>query len=226
MRRERSCGAIGPLKKQRAQIRPQQTPQNCHRTTAASADSPRSRPPSCLFSCATSRRFALFTDVRRHMAHFSALSRPQWHGPRASCPPPRFARRDSSCPCLGADKISASAQTDHDALPPPTLPCRSGAPLRTAESVECHRSLCPHERRYYAPSSALGGTTNRRMNAHLTHDSRFIASPAQQRDKALSSAIVLRDCSLKTPEKNPARHACRTLMREQAILWRDPPAAH
>jgi hypothetical protein len=45
------------------------------------------------------------------------------------------------------------------------------------------------------------------------------------RDKALSSAVVLRDCSLRPATSHATRRACRTLMREQAIKWRQPSAA-
>jgi hypothetical protein len=44
------------------------------------------------------------------------------------------------------------------------------------------------------------------------------------RNKALSSAMVLRDCSLRPQTSHATRRACRTLMREQAIKWRQPPA--
>lgn len=42
----------------------------------------------------------------------------------------------------------------------------------------------------------------------------------EPREKALQSAIVLRDCSLRMETWVPARRAYRTLMREQAIAWR------
>ncbi len=46
----------------------------------------------------------------------------------------------------------------------------------------------------------------------------------ENRERALASAIVLRDCSLRAPSSNPTRRACRILMREQAIKWRLPPS--
>jgi hypothetical protein len=46
------------------------------------------------------------------------------------------------------------------------------------------------------------------------------------RKKALSSAVVLRDCSLRPETSFSTRRACRTLMREQAIKWRTPPPSH
>lgn len=46
----------------------------------------------------------------------------------------------------------------------------------------------------------------------------------EPRGKALQSAIVLRDCSLRRDTSAPTRRACRTLMREQAITWRRTPA--
>jgi hypothetical protein len=45
------------------------------------------------------------------------------------------------------------------------------------------------------------------------------------RGKALQSAIVLRDCSLLMQTSFPPRRACRTLMREQSIIWRRTLAA-
>jgi hypothetical protein len=50
-------------------------------------------------------------------------------------------------------------------------------------------------------------------------------SPAEARNKALDSAIVLRDCSLRPQTSHATRRACRTVMREQAITWRRTPAA-
>ena len=41
-----------------------------------------------------------------------------------------------------------------------------------------------------------------------------------QRGKALQSAIVFRNCSLKPHTSGPTRRVCRTLMREQAFQWR------
>jgi len=49
------------------------------------------------------------------------------------------------------------------------------------------------------------------------------ASPASlfshRRTHALSTAIVLRDCSFRAQTMTPERRACRTLMREAAITW-------
>lgn len=49
------------------------------------------------------------------------------------------------------------------------------------------------------------------------------SSPAAIRATALGSAIVLRDCSLRAGMSYPTRRACRTLMRAQAIKWRQLP---
>ncbi len=48
--------------------------------------------------------------------------------------------------------------------------------------------------------------------------------PHEPRNKALESAIVLRDCSLRPPTASATRRACRTLMREHAMTWRGFPA--
>ncbi len=48
------------------------------------------------------------------------------------------------------------------------------------------------------------------------------ASPAEIRAKALTSATVFRDCALRAPAAGTTRQRCRTLMRDQAILWRHP----
>ena len=50
----------------------------------------------------------------------------------------------------------------------------------------------------------------------------FTGSHASEdfRDKALSAAVVLRDCSLQPTISPATRRACRTLMREQAGKWR------
>jgi hypothetical protein len=45
----------------------------------------------------------------------------------------------------------------------------------------------------------------------------------EPRNKALQSAIVMRDCSLRLETSPPTRQACRTLMREQALVWRRTP---
>ena len=45
------------------------------------------------------------------------------------------------------------------------------------------------------------------------------------RKKALSSAVVLRDSSLRPQISAATRRACRTLMREQAIKWRHSPGS-
>ena len=47
-------------------------------------------------------------------------------------------------------------------------------------------------------------------------------SPEEIRSTALGSAIVLRDCSLRREISFPTRHACRVLMRAQALKWRGP----
>jgi hypothetical protein len=49
------------------------------------------------------------------------------------------------------------------------------------------------------------------------------SSPDEVRANALGSAIVLRDCSLRREMSFPTRRACRTLMRAQAIKWRQLP---
>jgi hypothetical protein len=49
-------------------------------------------------------------------------------------------------------------------------------------------------------------------------------SPAEMRANALGSAIMLRDWSLRTEMSRSTRRACRTLMRGQAIKWRQPPS--
>jgi hypothetical protein len=49
------------------------------------------------------------------------------------------------------------------------------------------------------------------------------SSPEEPRDRALQSAIVLRDCSLRVETSFATRRACRRLMREQAIVWRRCP---
>lgn len=49
-------------------------------------------------------------------------------------------------------------------------------------------------------------------------------SPEEIRGNALASAIMLRDCSLRAQTTNPTRRICRTMMRAQAIKWRQPPA--
>ena len=49
-------------------------------------------------------------------------------------------------------------------------------------------------------------------------------SPDEVRANALGSAIVLRDCSLRREMSYPTRRACRSLMRTQAIKWRQPVA--
>jgi len=46
------------------------------------------------------------------------------------------------------------------------------------------------------------------------------ASPVQVRANALGAAIVLRDFSRRREISFPTRRACRTLMRAQAIMWR------
>lgn len=45
-------------------------------------------------------------------------------------------------------------------------------------------------------------------------------SPEDLRGNALASAVVLRDCSLRTETSTAVRRACRTVMREQAVKWR------
>jgi hypothetical protein len=47
-------------------------------------------------------------------------------------------------------------------------------------------------------------------------------SSEELRATALQSAILLRDCSFRTQSSEPERRACRTLMRGQALKWRDP----
>jgi hypothetical protein len=42
----------------------------------------------------------------------------------------------------------------------------------------------------------------------------------EPRNKALQSAIIMRDCSLRVETSVPTRRAYRTLMREQATAWR------
>jgi hypothetical protein len=46
--------------------------------------------------------------------------------------------------------------------------------------------------------------------------------PAELRAAALRSAIVLRDCSFRLRSTEAERRACRTVMRRQAMRWRDP----
>lgn len=47
----------------------------------------------------------------------------------------------------------------------------------------------------------------------------------QRRSKALSAAIVLRDCSFRTRSSAIERTSCRKLMREAAIRWRQGTAS-
>ena len=42
----------------------------------------------------------------------------------------------------------------------------------------------------------------------------------QRRNLALKSAIMLRDCSFRERSASDERHACRNLMRREAIKWR------
>jgi hypothetical protein len=46
--------------------------------------------------------------------------------------------------------------------------------------------------------------------------------PAELRATALRSAMVLRDCSFRLRSTEAERRACRTVMRRQAMRWRDP----
>ena len=50
------------------------------------------------------------------------------------------------------------------------------------------------------------------------------SSPEGVREHALAFAVVLRDCSLRPHMSYPTRRACRTVMRAQAIKWRQPAA--
>ncbi len=47
----------------------------------------------------------------------------------------------------------------------------------------------------------------------------------QKRDRALQSAIALRECSLGPQGSGSGRGAFRTLMRAQALRWREPVVA-
>jgi hypothetical protein len=51
-------------------------------------------------------------------------------------------------------------------------------------------------------------------------------SAHDSRDKALVSAVLLRDCSLLPHTSLATRRACRVVMREQAIRWRLPVTAN
>ena len=52
-------------------------------------------------------------------------------------------------------------------------------------------------------------------------------SPAEEmRSRALAAAIELRECSLRAHTSHPTQRACRTVMREQAFKWRQPPASN
>lgn len=42
------------------------------------------------------------------------------------------------------------------------------------------------------------------------------------RKAALQSAILFRDCSFRTRSSKAEQRACRTLMRGQALKWRNP----
>lgn len=42
---------------------------------------------------------------------------------------------------------------------------------------------------------------------------------------ALNAAIIFRDCSFRMQSTADERRACRTLMREQALHWRQPDRA-
>lgn len=50
------------------------------------------------------------------------------------------------------------------------------------------------------------------------------AGPSSEdlRATALQSAILLRDCSFRSQSSEAERRACRTVMRGQALKWRDP----
>ncbi|HVU35317.1 MAG TPA: hypothetical protein VHE61_17910 [Opitutaceae bacterium] len=45
---------------------------------------------------------------------------------------------------------------------------------------------------------------------------------AALRQTALNAALSLRDCSLRRDRPPAERLACRTLMRGEALRWRDP----
>ena len=47
------------------------------------------------------------------------------------------------------------------------------------------------------------------------------ASPKGMRAESLAAAIVLRNCAVNVRTSDAGRRACRTLMREQAMQWRD-----
>jgi hypothetical protein len=46
-------------------------------------------------------------------------------------------------------------------------------------------------------------------------------TPKGLRAESLAAAIVLRNCATSARTSNAGRRACRTLMREQALQWRD-----
>lgn len=56
------------------------------------------------------------------------------------------------------------------------------------------------------------------QSLHRTH-------PASKRDKALGSAITLRELSLRPQTTRATQRACRKVMREQALHWRELGAA-
>lgn len=88
-------------------------------------------------------------------------------------------------------------------------------------AFELARTHCDDEtaeRRIYAPSFAPGGSKYRRMKDHPAGES---CSAVQT--KALASAILLRNCSLRGDASVPVRRAYRTQMRTQAIKWRRAP---
>jgi hypothetical protein len=51
-------------------------------------------------------------------------------------------------------------------------------------------------------------------------------TPAEIRQHAFRSAIVLRDCSLRRQTTPPERKACRLLMRQAAQHWRSGTTSH
>lgn len=63
------------------------------------------------------------------------------------------------------------------------------------------------------------------MSSAGLHQSRPEPPERQKREHALKSAIALRQCSLGPQGSGSGRSTFRTLMREQALRWRQPALA-
>ena len=88
-------------------------------------------------------------------------------------------------------------------------------PLNTNRSAKHPRTT---ERRIHAPSPALGGS-----KLLLMRISSNDPTSDDPRTEALFSAVVWRDCSLRTQMSPDTWKACRALMRREALEWRRAP---